>query len=114
MLGRGGRGPRSDAPGGPRQPVPVGPLSGVDPVLGHPPQLRLPRRTGNQRARRTVEPHAQGASDLRADLLDPRRRARRRRRVRRAVQPELAPREARMSDADRSAREVRTTSCRVA
>ena len=43
-----------------------------------------------------------------------RRRARRRRRFRRAVQPELAPREAWLSDADRSARGVRATPGRVA
>ena len=43
-----------------------------------------------------------------------RRRARRRRRLRRAVQPELAPREAWLSDAARSARGVRATPGRVA
>ena len=85
----------------------------ADPILGHPSQLRLPRGTGNEWRRGTVESHAQGASNLRPGLSEPRRRARRRRRVRRAVQSELAPREARISDADRSARGVRATPGRV-
>ena len=57
-LGRGGRGPRAGATDGPRQPVSVGPLPQPDPLLGHPPQLRLPRRAGNQRGRRALESHA--------------------------------------------------------
>ena len=67
-LGRGGRGPRLGATDGPRQPVSVGPLPQPGPLLGHPPQLRLPRRAGNQRGRRARESHAQGASDLRPGL----------------------------------------------
>ena len=53
------------------------------PLLGHPPQLRLPRRAGDQRGRR-------------------------------ALQPVLAPREAGVSHATRSARGIRATPCRVA
>ena len=48
-----------------------------------------------------------------APTVASRRRARRRRRLRRAVQPELAPREAWLSDAARSARGVRATPGRV-
>ena len=91
-----------------------GPLPQPAPVLGYPPQLRLPRRTGNQRGRRALESHAEGASDLRPGLSEPRRRAHRRRRVRRTLQPALAPREAGVSNATRSARGVRATSRRVA
>ena len=100
--------PRAGAADGPRQSVPLGPLPPADPILGHPSQLRLPRGTGNEWRRGTVESHAQGASNLRPGLSEPRRRARRRRRVRRAVQSELAPREARISDAD--SKRARSTS----
>ena len=86
----------------------------ADRSLGHPPQLRLPRRAGNQRGRRALESHAQGASDLRPGLSQPRRRARRRRCVRRTLQPVLAPRKAGVSHATRSARAIRATPCRVA
>ena len=88
---------------GPRQPVSVGPLPQPAPLLGHPPQLRLPRRAGNQRRRRALESHAQGASDLRPRLSTSGRGPRCRRRVRRTLQPVLAPREARVSHATRSA-----------
>ena len=57
---------------GPRQPVSVGPLPQPAPLLGHPPQLRFPRRAGNQRGRRALESHAQGASRLRPGLSKPR------------------------------------------
>ena len=99
---------------GPRQPVPVGPLPQPASVLGHPPQLRLPRRAGNQRGRRALESHAQGASCLRPGLPKPGRSARRRRRVRRTLQSVLAPREAGVPHAARSARGTRAASSRVA
>ena len=88
--------------------------SSTSPLLGHPPQLRLPRRAGNQRGRRALESHTQGASRLRPGLSKSRRRARGRRRVRRTLQPVLAPREAGVSHAKRSARGIRATPCRVA
>ena len=81
---------------------------GIRPSFGFLEEPETKRRRG------AVEPHAQGASDLRSSLSASRRRARRRRRLRRAVQPELAPREAWLSDADRSARGVRATPGRVA
>ena len=84
------------------------------PLLGHPPQLRLAQRAGDQRRRRTLESHAQGAGRLRPGLSKSRRRARRRRRVRRALQPVLAPREAGLSHATRGPRRVRATPSRVA
>ena len=59
---------RAGAADGPRQPVPVRPLSQPDPVLGHSAQLRLCRGTGNERRGGAVESHAQGASDPRAHL----------------------------------------------
>ena len=113
-FGRGGRGPRAGAADGPRQPVSVGPLPQPASVLGHPPQLRLPRRAGNQRGRRALESHAQGASSLRPGLSKLGRRARRRRQVRRTLQSVLAPREAGVSHAARSARGTRAASSRVA
>ena len=65
---------RAGAADGPRQPVPVRPLSQPDPVLGHSAQLRLCRGTGNERRGGAVESHAQGASDPRAHLPEPQRR----------------------------------------
>ena len=53
---------RPVAPDGPRQPVSVGPLPQPGPLLGHPPQLRLAQRAGDQRRRRTLESHAQGTA----------------------------------------------------
>ena len=47
------------------------------------------------------KPHAQGAGHLRSRLSEPRGGAGGGRRLRRTVQPELAPREAGLSDADR-------------
>ena len=67
-VGRGGRGPQGGAADGSRQPVSVGPLPQSASVLGHPPQLRLARRAGNQWRRRALESHAQGASRLRPGL----------------------------------------------
>ena len=96
------------------QPVPVEPLPQPASVLGHPPQLRLPRRAGNQRGRRALESHAQGASSLRPGLPKPGRSARRRRRVRRTLQSVLAPREAGVPHAARSAPGTRAASSRVA
>ena len=63
---------------------------------------------------RALESHAQGASRLRTGLSKSRRRTRGRRRVRRTLQPVLAPREASVSHAARSARGIRATPCRVA
>ena len=82
------------------------PLPQADPVLGDPPQLRLCRGTGNERGGGAVESHAQGASDPRPNLSEPRGRPRRRGRLRGAVQPDLASREAWVSHADRGARGV--------
>ena len=73
---------------------------------GDPPQLRLCRGTGNERGGGAVESHAQGASDPRPNLSEPRGRPRRRGRLRGAVQPDLASREAWVSHADRGARGV--------
>ena len=98
----------------PRQPVSVRPLPQPGPLPGHPLQLRLAQRAGDQRRRRTLESHAQGAGRLRPGLSKSRRRARRRRRVRRALQPVLAPREAGLSHATRGPRGVRATPGRVA
>ena len=56
-----------------------------------------------------VEPHAQGASDSRPHLSEPRGCADRRRRVRRAIQHDLAARAARVSHPDRGARGARAT-----
>ena len=92
---------------------PVGPLPQSDQILGHPSELRLRRGTRNQRGRRALESDAQGASDLRQGISEPRRRARGRRRFRRALQPELAPREAPIPDAHRSARNLPATPGRV-
>ena len=86
--------------------VPVRPLPQANPVLGDPPQLRLCRGTGNERCGGAVESYAQGASDPRPNLSEPRGRPRRRGRLRGAVQPDLASREAWVSNADRGARGV--------
>ena len=85
----------------------VGPLPQPGP-LGASAPASLARRAGDQRRRRTLESHAQGAGRLRPGLSKSRRRARRRRRVRRALQPVLAPREAGLSHATRGPRRVRT------
>ena len=100
---------RAGAADGPRQPVPVRPLSQPDPVLGHSAQLRLCRGTGNERRGGAVESHAQGASDPRAHLPEPQGGTRRSDRVRGAVQHDLAAREARVSHADRGPRGARAT-----
>ena len=65
-----------------------------------PPQFRLCRGTGNERGGGAVESHAQGASDPRPNLSEPRGRPRRRGRLRGAVQPDLASREAWVSHAE--------------
>ena len=111
IYGSGGRRrrPRAGAADGSRQPVSVGPLPQPDPVLGGPSQLRLRRGTGNERGGGAVEPHAQGVSDSRPHLSEPRGCADRRRRVRRAIQHDLAAREARVSHPDRGARGARAT-----
>ena len=70
------------------------------------PQLRLCRGTGNERGGGAVESYAQGTSDPRPNLSEPRGRPRRRGRLRGAVQPDLASREAWVSNADRGARGV--------
>ena len=88
------------------QSVSVRPLPQADPVLGDPPQFRRCRGTGNERGGGAVESHAQGASDPRPNLSEPRGRPRRRGRLRGAVQPDLASREAWVSHADRGARGV--------
>ena len=72
------RRPRAGASDGSRSSVPVRPLPQADPVLGDPPQLRLCRGTGNERCGGAVESHAQGASDPRPNLSEPRGRPRRR------------------------------------
>ena len=100
------RRPWASASDGSRSSVPVRPLPQADPVLGDPPQLRLCRGTGNERGGGAVESHAQGASDPRPNLSEPRGRPRRRGRLRGAVQPDLASREAWVSHADRGARGV--------
>ena len=64
--------PRAGASDGPRQSVSVRPLPQADPVLGDPPQFRLCRGTGNERGGGAVELHAQGASDPRPNLSEPR------------------------------------------
>ena len=97
---------RAGASDGSRQSVSIRPLPQVDPVLGDPPQLRLCRGTGNERCGGAVESYAQGASDPRPNLSEPRGRPRRRGRLRGAVQPDLASREAWVSHADRGARGV--------
>ena len=101
--------PRAGASDGPRQSVSVRPLPQADPVLGDPPQFRICRGTGNERGGGAVESHAQGASDPRPNLSEPRGRPRRRGRLRGAVQPDLASREAWVSHADRGARGVCAT-----
>ena len=68
----------------------------------------------NQRGRRALESHFQGASSLRPGLPKPGRRPRRGRRVRRTLQSVLAPREAGVSHAARSAPATRAASSRVA
>ena len=73
---------------------------------GIPPQFRLCRGTRNERCGGAVESYAQGASDPRPNLSEPRGRPRRRGRLRGAVQPDLASREAWVSNADRGARGV--------
>ena len=100
---------RAGAADGPRQPVPVRPLSQPDPVLGHAAQLRLCRGTGNERRGGAVESHAQEASDPRAHLPEPQGDTRRSDRVRGAVQHDLAAREARVSHAERGPRGARAT-----
>ena len=60
----------------------------------------------NERCGGAVESYAQGASDPRPNLSEPRGRPRRRGRLRGAVQPDLASREAWVSHADRGARGV--------
>ena len=60
----------------------------------------------NERGGGAVESHAQGASDPRPNLSEPRGRPRRRGQLRGAVQPDLASREAWVSNADRGARGV--------
>ena len=67
---------------------------------------RLCRGTGNERCGGAVESYAQGASDPRPNLSEPRGHPRRRGRLRGAVQPDLASREAWVSHADRGARGV--------
>ena len=63
------------------------------------PSFGFVERARNQRGRRALESHAQGANRLRPGLSKPRRGARGRRRVRRTLQPVLAPREAGVSHA---------------
>ena len=70
------------------------------------PSFGFVEETGNERCGGAVESHAQGASDPRPNLSEPRGRPRRRGRLRGAVQPDLASREAWVSHADRGARGV--------
>ena len=81
---------------------------GIHPSFGF---LEEPETNGGRRA---LESHAQGASSLRPGLPKPGRSARRRRRVRRTLQSVLAPREAGVPHAARSARGTRAASSRVA
>ena len=70
------------------------------------PSFGFVEEPGNERCGGAVESYAQGASDPRPNLSEPRGRPRRRGRLRGAVQPDLASREAWVSNADRGARGV--------
>ena len=84
---------------------------GIHPSFGF---LEEPETNGVVETLGALESHAQGASSLRPGLSKLGRRARRRRQVRRTLQSVLAPREAGVSHAARSARGTRAASSRVA